>query len=261
MEEKKQEKMQEKAKGKTQEKKLPYTRETAGVKSFAHSPDFDGVVVRRFMRWSSIPLARLLAPTGITPNMVTVFGFLVSVLALYFFTLGRYPFTVAGGILALFAFYLDYVDGSLARIKKMGNIYGQFLDMYFGRFGVLVIFLGVIIGVYKQHPSPYVWLAGFLAYTAALMNGALYNSFHRLVPEKAKEVIASEKKRQWLLPNFYYVEVFYYPLICIMALFDALYWFLFFAAVYGWLFTLGTFYIFGRAIKKEAKIKSEERSA
>src|SRR3989338_6907649 len=192
----------------TEEKTTP-----SGIKNWIHSPDTDNVFVRRFMRYSSLPLARLLAKTPITPNMVTVFGFCLTIPAFILLIQGNYVYSIIGAVLGLFSFYLDYVDGSLARIKNMGSIYGQFLDMYFGRFGVLLLYLGIIIGAYKVNPSLIIIVAGFLAYTAALMNGAMYNSFHRLLLDKAKEVIAIEKKHQKFIPNFYYVEVFYYPLI------------------------------------------------
>ncbi len=229
-----------------------------GVKNWAHSPDTDNVIMRRFMRYSSLPLARLLAKTPITPNMVTIFGFSLTIPAFILLIQGNYVYSIIGAVLGLVSFYLDYVDGSLARIKNMGSIYGQFLDMYFGRFGVLLLYLGIIIGAYRANPSLLIIVAGFLAYTAALMNGAMYNSFHRLLLDKAKEVIATEKKNQSILPNFYYVEVFYYPIILIAAIAGKLDWFLYFAAVYGWLFTFGTFYIFGKAIKKEAQRRKVE---
>ncbi len=237
----------------TEEKTTPL-----GVKNWVHSPDTDNVLVRRFMRSSSLPLARLLAKTPITPNMVTIFGFLLTIPAFILLIQNNYIYSIIGAVLGVLSFYLDYVDGSLARIKNMGSIYGQFLDMYFGRFGVLLLYLGIIIGAYRANPSLLIVITGFLAYTAALMNGAMYNSFHRLLLDKAKEVIATEKKHQKFIPNFYYVEVFYYPVILIAAIIGRLDLFLYFGAMYGWLFTFGTFYIFGKAIKKEAKRKKEE---
>lgn len=232
----------------------PYTKDTAGVKNFEHSPDFDGVYYRRLMRWSSIKVAAWMKDTAITPNQITIFGFLITLPAFYFLMQGTYQGTVIGAFLGLLSYWLDYLDGSLARIRNSGNIYGQYLDMYCGRLGVLILYLGITIGVAKNMPTnaliTMVWIAGFLAYTAALMNGSIYNSFHRLMAGKAREVIASEKKKQGLLPNFYYVEVFYYPLMFLFAMVNQMYWFLLFCAVYGWLFTLGTFFILGKAIKK-----------
>src|SRR4030065_544277 len=96
---------------------LKYSKKTLGVKT-KYSVDFDGVIVRHWCRGLSIPVAKLLARTSITPNMVTVFGFLVTIPAFILFTRGNYWLTLTAGFLALFSYYLDYVDGSLARIKN-----------------------------------------------------------------------------------------------------------------------------------------------
>ncbi len=224
-----------------------------GLKNWAHSPDFDGVIVRRAFRQSSIFLARYL-PQWVTPNLVTVLGFSLTIPAFFLFLQGTYLATALAGTLGFLSYFFDFIDGSLARIRNSGNIYGQWLDMYFGRIGVFILFLGATWNVYLQNESYFTWLWGFLAYTAALMVGSMYNSFHRLVPAQAKEYIAVEKKKHWIIPNFYYVEVFYYPLLFIAAVADQLYYFLIFCAIYGWIFTLGTFYLLGKKVKKEAKV-------
>ena len=169
----------------------PETHTTSGVKNWAHSPDMDGVIVRRTFRQSSIFIARHL-PSWITPNMVTIVGFSLTIPAFFLFLQGTYIFTVIAGALGLLSYFFDFIDGSMARIRNSGNIYGQWLDMYFGRIGVFILFFGATWGAYLQNQSYFTWLWGFLAYTAALMVGSMYNSFHRLVPNQAKEYIAVE---------------------------------------------------------------------
>jgi CDP-diacylglycerol--glycerol-3-phosphate 3-phosphatidyltransferase len=62
------------------------------------------------------PLIAALAKTGVTPNMVTVAGFLVVIAAAVLVYLG-YP--LAAGLVMLFSGCFDFVDGALARATNV----------------------------------------------------------------------------------------------------------------------------------------------
>ena len=112
-------------------------------------------------------LTRLLAPTFITPNMVTAVSAIFTVLAFILFWQGHW---VAGLICAWLMTYLDTVDGKLARTtltaSKWGNVFDHGIDLvhppfWYWAWGVglattahpldsatLTLVLGVIIGGY-----------------------------------------------------------------------------------------------------------------
>ena len=60
----------------------------------------------------------------ITPNMVSAFGFLCAIIAFYFLFNNHTLFVV----FYLLNFLSDFVDGTLARISKIKNPHGPYID-------------------------------------------------------------------------------------------------------------------------------------
>jgi phosphatidylglycerophosphate synthase len=75
-------------------------------------------------------VTRYLAPRGITPNMVTTVGAIMTVLAFWFFLKGQF---IPGLIAAWAMTFLDTVDGKLARTtltsSKWGDVFDHGLDL------------------------------------------------------------------------------------------------------------------------------------
>ncbi len=92
---------------------------------------------RRLLR----PLVRLLVRRGISPNMLTFTGFLVTILAGYLYAMGR--FTLAAFVL-LFAGLFDVFDGDVARLSNKVTRYGAFLDSTLDRFTEFFVFSGFL---------------------------------------------------------------------------------------------------------------------
>lgn len=70
-------------------------------------------------------LTRWAARAGISPNMVTLFGALLCILAFYFFWRGEYWWGVISGFVFM---VLDTVDGKLARCTGTSSKWGNALD-------------------------------------------------------------------------------------------------------------------------------------
>ncbi|MEQ9002433.1 MAG: CDP-alcohol phosphatidyltransferase family protein [Pseudomonadales bacterium] len=68
---------------------------------------------------------RFCAATGITPNMVTLFGFALMLWACWLFAHGQFALGLAAG---WFMTYLDTVDGKLARVTVRSSRFGHVLD-------------------------------------------------------------------------------------------------------------------------------------
>lgn len=87
------------------------------------------------------PAARLLPWTGVTPNALTVTGFLVSVAAGVLIARGWF---LAGGLVVLFAGAFDLMDGPVARATGKVSRFGGFLDSALDRLSEAAVLAGIL---------------------------------------------------------------------------------------------------------------------
>jgi CDP-diacylglycerol--glycerol-3-phosphate 3-phosphatidyltransferase len=99
-------------------------------------------VVRKYSRRFLEPLARLISATKVSPNVVTIIGFVLMVGVAIVLARGN---LVLGGIFIIAAALFDAIDGSLARLMGRTSRFGAFLDSTLDRFSEAIIFLGLFI--------------------------------------------------------------------------------------------------------------------
>ncbi len=87
------------------------------------------------------PTAKVLSKTGVTPNTLTVMGFLVSVAAGILIALGHF---LAGGLVVLFAGAFDLMDGPVARVTGKTSRFGGFLDSTLDRLSEAAVLAGIL---------------------------------------------------------------------------------------------------------------------
>ena len=63
-------------------------------------------------------ITRYLVVTNIKANHVTVLSFLFSLFGAYLFSLGAYKYLIFGAIAIQLGYFLDIMDGEIARFKK-----------------------------------------------------------------------------------------------------------------------------------------------
>jgi phosphatidylglycerophosphate synthase len=73
-------------------------------------------------------LVRMLHPTGVTPNQVTIAATAFGLFAAWFYAQGIPSWTAAAGVCLTLKDLLDSADGQLARVKAMYSRTGRFLD-------------------------------------------------------------------------------------------------------------------------------------
>lgn len=100
-------------------------------------------------QYSTAPVVRVLSRTGITPNTITIMGFLVSIAA---GAVISKEFLLLGGGLVLFSGVFDMLDGSLARAKGQSTKFGALLDSTLDRLAEAAVLLGLLI-MYSWQPS------------------------------------------------------------------------------------------------------------
>ncbi len=95
------------------------------------------------------PFIRLLIKIGITPNMITFFGFLLNVLSTIVLIYGAeygvrsdHKYIAWAGILILTGGAMDMVDGRLARLSNQANNFGALFDSVLDRYSELIMFFG-----------------------------------------------------------------------------------------------------------------------
>ncbi|GAC1434760.1 MAG: CDP-alcohol phosphatidyltransferase family protein [Ktedonobacteraceae bacterium] len=83
------------------------------------------------------PIARL----GITPNMLTGIGLLLSLLTAVVIAQG---FLFTGGLLVLLAGVFDMFDGAMARVQHTATPFGAFFDSTLDRYSESIILFGLL---------------------------------------------------------------------------------------------------------------------
>jgi len=108
-------------------------------------------------KYCTDPVVNLLAKTGVTPNALTWFGFLISVVTAVLAALGH---MLAAGLVVLFGSYFDMLDGSLARKTGKVSRFGEVLDSTLDRLSEGFLLLGLLYWVSVQDATLGIMLAG-----------------------------------------------------------------------------------------------------
>jgi len=127
-------------------------------------------LARKWTRWILEPLARFINRTGISPNLLTVIGFVLMVGVAYVLATGHLQI---GGVLIILAGTFDALDGTLAQLAGRKSRFGAFLDSTVDRLSEAVIYLGLLVH-YTQHGGQQ---ESFLIY--ATIVGSLMVSYAR----------------------------------------------------------------------------------
>ncbi|MEE8168439.1 MAG: CDP-alcohol phosphatidyltransferase family protein [Candidatus Hydrothermarchaeales archaeon] len=116
----------------------------------AHKDRFDGIV---------LSTARRIAALGISPNALTILGFLGSIVTGAALALGQ--LSAALVFLALTS-VLDALDGAVARISNRATEFGAFFDSLLDRYADALILLGLVIYLRDHYLLLFVVLVGTL---------------------------------------------------------------------------------------------------
>jgi phosphatidylglycerophosphate synthase len=108
--------------------------------------DTDGFMARHVERPISLAISRLLAPTAITPNQMSVISVVVGLCGGPFFLSERASLQTIGALLFLAHSILDGCDGELARLKFAESRWGGVLDFWGDNVVHAVIFACMAIG-------------------------------------------------------------------------------------------------------------------
>jgi CDP-diacylglycerol--glycerol-3-phosphate 3-phosphatidyltransferase len=126
------------------------------------------------------PVLFLFIKLKLTPNLITLIGFGVCVIAAYYISIGSF---ILGGLLILMSGIMDIFDGAMARKMNLITDKGAFLDSTFDRLSESIILIGLIYFFSQENELNAVMLASvslvfslLISYLRARLEGLGYNS-------------------------------------------------------------------------------------
>jgi CDP-diacylglycerol--glycerol-3-phosphate 3-phosphatidyltransferase len=120
---------------------------------------------RRNLKVILEPIAGVFRALHITPNVITLLGFLLNVLAAYLIIINQ---VFWGGVVFLIAAGADAIDGTLARQIGIRNKFGAFWDSTLDRLSESIIIMAIAYGYALQGNAMAVMIA-FLALIASFL--------------------------------------------------------------------------------------------
>jgi CDP-L-myo-inositol myo-inositolphosphotransferase len=144
----------------------------------------DGPVARYINRPLSVRISRELVNHRITPNQISLFSFLCSMLAFGLFVYGGYPALLLGGFLAQFASIIDGCDGEVARLKFLVSRYGGWFDAVMDRYADAFLLFGLTWHAYANMPNGLILLTGFLAIIGSFMLSYTADKYDQLMRDR-----------------------------------------------------------------------------
>jgi len=133
----------------------------------AHAGKPSDGIYSKFNRLLCRPAVRLLTHTPVTPNWITVGGFMVGIIAALMYGRGFYAAYVAGALLFFVSGLFDEMDGMLARITFRESVFGTWFEGFVDEATYLLVFWGITAGLSRQRGS------GELIYGYLLISGCL----------------------------------------------------------------------------------------
>jgi CDP-diacylglycerol---glycerol-3-phosphate 3-phosphatidyltransferase len=102
------------------------------------------------------PIARFLGRAGLTPNLLTVLGFLLTACVALVLATGQVQLA---GVLLILTLSSDALDGTLARMTGTTSRFGAFLDSTLDRWAEVLIYCALVWFFLKTHQDAGVMLA------------------------------------------------------------------------------------------------------
>ncbi len=115
------------------------------------------------------PIGRFLARLGIHPNMVTIAGFILNILAGAVLSTGN---LVVGAVLVVVASSVDSLDGALARVSGQKTRFGAFLDSTLDRLSEAALFFGLLVWLVSQEMTLEIYLVYFVIVGSVMVSYA-----------------------------------------------------------------------------------------
>jgi phosphatidylglycerophosphate synthase len=174
-------------------------------------------------------VTRVLLPTGISPNQITVASVGIGIAGGLCFALGTPRAAAVGAVLFLVSTIVDGCDGEIARLTFRESAFGARLDVLGDNLVHLFLFGGIAAGLYRRSGDPTIAVLGTaLVIGVVLAMAAVYACVVRRPPNPAQRA---------LFEAFASREFAY--LLVVMTVLGRLDWFLWLSAIGTYVFAIG----------------------
>ena len=146
----------------------------------------DGPVARYLNRPISVRISRYLVQRDVTPNQISLFSFLCSLLAAGLFALGGYVALLIGGVLAQFASIIDGCDGEVARMKYQSSDFGGWFDAVLDRYADAFLLFGLTWHLLAVEVNSWILFVGFMAIIGSFMLSYTADKYDNLMRERIR---------------------------------------------------------------------------
>jgi len=143
-----------------------------------------GPVSRYLNRPFSTRITKYLLKKKITPNQVSFFSFIFSIVGAFFFFLGGYVNLLTGGILAQLSSIIDGCDGEIARLKFQTSEFGGWYDAVLDRYADAFLLFGLTYYVYFPGGNILYLLVGFFALIGTFVNSYTADKYDGLMKKR-----------------------------------------------------------------------------
>ena len=119
-------------------------------------------------------MVRMLYPTPITPNQITVLSFFVGLLSMGFYVSGRSDSLVWGALFLYGKVLLDNIDGNLARVRGTSSRLGRFLDSLTDFLVTVMIYIGISFYLVRTTEDNGFWFLGLFGLLTCFMQSTFF---------------------------------------------------------------------------------------
>lgn len=196
-------------------------------------------ILAPIFRILSKPISSLLIKyTNITPNQITIIGFMFAIAGAIFLARGEYQSLVIGSILAFISLVCDAIDGDIARTKKLGSKKGKWLDAILGWVSIEILTFALVVGINNK----LAFIFGLLAMICFPMQ-YLFVHFYKSEVVGSNEPIAIGKSGKLEFLRYIYGDTWFFTLLLIFCLINRPIYFILSFAIFGNLFWMGILFV------------------
>lgn len=141
-------------------------------------------MVRNILRDAALPVTWLLLHTPITANQVTFLSLGVALFGIFLLSLEGAGAFLAGTLCLQFWYYLDHVDGQIARYRGTASLTGRFFDFLTHHIVHGVLFFSLGLHAYDATHQFFFVIWGFLGSASMFLFNVLYDTKYKTFMEK-----------------------------------------------------------------------------
>ena len=196
---------------------------------------------------SRLPSRLLIQYTSITPNQVSVFSFFLAAVSAAFFIRGGFSNQVIAVIFSLLYLIFDCVDGNIARAKQLKSLKGHWLDGVGGFIITPALLFCLLWGMHDRS----LFVLGSAAMLAYPMQYLMVFFYKFEIAKNSNPIPLASGATIIDKLRYAYGSALFFPLLAIAVLSGKIELLLWFYAIFGNLFWIGTLMMQYLALRKE----------